>query len=276
MAFTTAVVVIGGVQRIGKVCEKLVPFMSLFYILGGIVVFVFNYKAIPAVFGMIFKFAWTPAPAAGGFAGALISKAIQNGMSKGMLINEAGLGTAPMVHATADTKHPFMQGLWGAFEVFIVSFIICTVTGFSILSTGVLESGKSGIELAIMAFAGVFPIEIARAIISFSILTFCLSTQIGFFVYYETAIIYAFGERAMTYLKWFYFIPAIIFAGVADVDKLWVFANIAVGVCSIPNLIAVLALSGVFFQLMKDYLNGKYLYATAIVDVSKKYIKTAS
>jgi len=224
---------------------------------------------------MIFQYAFAPVPAAGGFAGAVFAKAIQEGMAKGMLVNEAGLGTAPMVHATADTKHPFQQGIWGAFEVFIVSFVICTITAFAVLSTGVLESGQSGIELVITAFSNVFPTNVAKALLSFSILTFCLSTQIGFFIYYETAIDFAFGKRIMKYLKWFYFIPAIIFAGVADVDKLWVFANIAVGVCSIPNLIAVLFLSGVFFILMKDYLSGKNNYATKVVDVKKEYVKTA-
>jgi len=275
MSLTTAIVVIGGVRRIGKFCEKLVPLMSLVYILGGLIIFVFNYREIPSVLGMILKYAFAAAPAAGGFAGALVTKAIQNAMAKGMLVNEAGLGTAPMIHATADTEHPFQQGLWGAFEVFVVSFIICTITAFTILSTGVLTSGESGIELAITAFSSVLPLSVARALLSFSILTFCLSTQIGFFVYYETAILFAFGDLTMFLLKWFYFIPAIIFAGVANVDKLWVFANIAVGVCSIPNLIAILALSGPFLLLMKDYLNGKNVYATAAVDVSKEYVKIA-
>ena len=272
MGLTTAIVVIGGIKRIGQVCEKLVPLMSVVYFLGGLVIFIVNYDKIPGVFAMIFKYAFAPAPAAGGFAGAVFAKAVQEGMAKGMLVNEAGLGTAPMAHATANTDHPFRQGLWGAFEVFIVSFVICTITAFAILSTDVLPSGLSGIEMVISAFSNVFPLGIARALLSFSILTFCLSTQIGFFIYYETAIVYAFGNKAMIVLKWFYFIPAIVFAGVANVDKLWVFANIAVGVCSIPNLIALLFLSGAFFVLMKDFLAGKNVYATAVVDETRNYI----
>jgi len=274
MALTTAFVIIGGIRRIGQVCEHLVPFMSILYVAGGITLFFINYAKIPEVFGMIFKYAFAPIPAAGGFAGAAVRAALKEGMAKGMLSNEAGLGTAPMAHATADTRHPFQQGLWGAFEVFIDTIVICTITSFAILSTGILSSGKSGIELVIDAFSSVFPPNVASALISISILMFCLSTQIGFFIYYETSIISLFGRKATSYLRWLYLVPGVIFAGIANVEKLWVFANISVGVCSLPNLVALLALSGAFFKLMKDYLLDKNEYTTAIVDSSKRYVRT--
>ena len=275
MAIITALVIIGGIKRIGQFCEKLVPFMSFVYILGGLTVFVLNFTKIPEVFGMIFKHAFAPAPAAGGFAGATIASAIKMGMARGMLSNEAGLGTAPMAHATADTRHPFQQGIWGIFEVFIDTIVICTITSFVVLSTGVLSRGQSGIDLVIEAFSSVFPSNIASILISLSILTFCLSTQIGFFIYYETAFVSLFGKKAMKYFRWFYLIFGIVFAGVTDVAKLWVFANISVGVCSLPNLVAVLALSGAFFKLMKDFLLDRNEYATKIVDYSKTYIRMA-
>jgi len=275
MTLVTVFVVIGGLKRIGQVCEKLVPLMSLIYILGGIIIFFLNYEKIPEVFGTIFKFAFAPAPAIGGFAGASIVAAIKNGMARGMLSNEAGNGTAPMVHATANTNHPVQQGLWGSFEVFIDTIVICTITSFVILSTGVLENGESGIELVLTAFSTVFPPNISNFLISFCILTFCLTTQIGFFIYYETSVVYVFGNKVIKYLKWFYFIPGIIFAGVANVDRLWIFANIGVGVCALPNLVAVLALSGAFFKLMKDFLDNKNKYATEKIDVSKEYVKIA-
>jgi AGCS family alanine or glycine:cation symporter len=274
MALITAFVIIGGIRRIGQVCERLVPFMSIVYLVAGILIFVINYTKIPEVFGMIFQYAFAPVPAAGGFAGAAVRAALKEGIAKGMLSNEAGLGTAPMAHATADTPHPFQQGLWGAFEVFIDTIVICTITSFAILSTGLLSSGKSGIELVIDSFSSVFPPDVASTLISVSILTFCLSTQIGFFIYYETSIINLFGKKAITYLKWFYLMPGVIFAGIADVEKLWVFANISVGVCSLPNLVALLALSGAFFKLMRDYITDKNKFATAIVDVQKTYVKT--
>lgn len=275
MAVVTAVVIIGGIRRIGQVCERLVPFMAFVYLAAGIIVFILNYEKIPEVFTTIFRHAFAPMPAAGGFAGAAIRTALKEGMAKGMLSNEAGLGTAPMAHATAETEHPFQQGLWGAVEVFIDTILICTITSFAILSTGLLSSGRSGIELVLDSFASVFSPVMAGLLISIAILTFCLSTQIGFFIYYETSIVSLFGKNAMTYMKWVYLVPGVLFAGIADVEKLWVFANISVGVCSLPNLVALLALSGAFFKLMKDYIWDKNAYATAIVDTSRKYVRTA-
>lgn len=272
MASVTGLVVLGGVKRIGKFSEKVVPVMSIIYVLAGIIMFFVNYAKIPRVFLLIFKHAFAPIPAMGGFAGVAVATAIQKGMSRGMLSTEAGLGTAPMAHANAKTKHPFAQGIWGSFEVFVV-IIICTITSFSILSTGALSSGESGIELVLVAFSSVYPDNFVNFIISFSILFFCLTSQIGFFIYYETSGINIFGDKLMRFLKFFYLIPGLIFAGIADVDKLWVFADIAVGVCSIPNLIAVMALSGVFVKLMKDYMYGKNRYATNIVDYEKNYIR---
>ena len=273
MAFVTAIVVIGGIRRIGQFSEALVPLMSAVFILTGLAVFLFNFERIPEVFALIFRHAFAPAPALGGFAGAAVSQAMQVGMSRGMLSNEAGLGTAPIAHATANTEHPFQQGMWGAFEVAIDTLVICTISAFAVLSTGVLSSGESGIELVIIAFSTVFPPGVAGGILSFAILTFCLTTQIAFFIYYETAITNLFGARSVRYLRWVYLVPGVLFAGVANVDRLWVFANLAVGSCALPNLIAVLALSGAFFILMRDYVSGENRYATAIIDSSREYVR---
>ena len=275
MAVLTGIVIIGGIKRIGQFCEKLVPLMSVVYFFAGLVIFFINASEIPHVFALIFKHAFSAAPVVGGFAGATIAKALQNGMSRGMLSNEAGLGTAPMAHATANTEHPFKQGIWGAFEVFTDTLVICTITSFAILSTGVLSTGESGIELVMAAFSTVFSQNLANVLLSVSILTFCLTTQIGFFIYYENAVGHVFGKTAIKYLKWFYLIPGVVFAGVADVDKLWVFADISVAVCSLPNLVAILALSGAFFKLMNDFLEGRHRYATSIVDAQKNYVQMA-
>ena len=155
----------------------------------------------------------------------------------------------------------------------LAGFVICTITAFAVLSTGVLASGESGIELVILAFSEVFPPAVAAALISFCILTFCLSTQIGFFVYYETACVGAFGERWAIRLRWLYFIPPVLFAGVAEVDRVWVFANIAVAVCALPNLVAVLLLSGAFMRLMRDYIDGSFRFAARAVDESKDWVR---
>jgi len=183
------------------------------------------------------------------------------------------MGTAPMAHATAETAHPFQQGMWGAFEVFVVTFVICTITSFAVLSTGVLSSGASGIELVILAFGSVFPPALAGNLISFCILAFCISTQIGFFIYFETALVDVFGREVTRWVRFLYFLPPLLFAGVSDVDRVWVFANIAVAVCALPNLVAVLFLREVFMRLMDDYISNRNRYATAVADRTREYLK---
>jgi AGCS family alanine or glycine:cation symporter len=263
MAIITGFVVIGGIKRIGQFCEKIVPVMAAVYIIGGIIIFIWNYDKIPEVFHMIIKYAFNPTPRSlfGGAAGITISSAIKNGVDRGMFSNEAGMGTAPMVHATADTTHPFKQGLWGAFEVFFDTTIICTITAFAVLSTGVLSSGKNEIKLVIKAFSVVFPENLAGSIIFLCTLFFCLSTQIGFFVYYQTAIEKLFGYNAFRILKWFYIFPGILFAGVKAADKLWSFASISVAFCAIPNLIAIIALRKTFMKLKDDFVSKRKKFA---------------
>jgi AGCS family alanine or glycine:cation symporter len=273
MAFVTMIVTIGGVKRIGKFCEALVPLMTLLYLGFGLIIFFANIESLPEVFMQILSYAFSPAPAVGGFAGASIMMAIQMGMARGMLSNEAGLGTAPMVHANAETKHPFQQGLWGAAEVFFDTTLVCTITAVVILSSGVLAGGNSGIELLLDGFSSYYSTATASIIISVAITTFCLSTQIGFFIYFKTALTELVGKKIFRIIKWIYFLPGIIFAGITNVDQLWQLANISVAVSAIPNLVALLFLSGVFINLMQDYISGKMKYETKLIDESKKYIK---
>ena len=254
MAIVTAMVAIGGVRRIGRFCEALVPFMTLMYLASGLVILVANASQLPSVFGEIIRFALAPAPAVGGFAGAAVLSAIQMGMARGMLSNEAGLGTAPMVHANAETPHPFRQGLWGAAEVFIDTTVVCTITAFIILSSGVLANGNTGIEMLLDSFATFYSPELANTFISIAILTFCLSTQIGFFVYFETALVSLFGENVFRYVKWVYFLPGVAFAGITNVDQLWALANISVAASALPNLVALLVLSGVFMKIGRAHV----------------------
>ena len=276
MAIVTAMVAIGGVRRIGRFCEALVPFMTVSYLIGGSIILVANAAEVPAAIGEIFRYALAPAPAIGGFAGAAVMSAIQMGMARGMLSNEAGLGTAPMVHANAETPHPFRQGLWGAAEVFVDTTVVCSITAFVILSSGVLANGNTGIEMLLDAFATYYSPELANGFISVAILTFCLSTQIGFFVYFETAIVSLFGETFFRYAKWVYFFPGVVFAGITNVDQLWALANISVAASALPNLVALLILSGVFMALMRDYVSGEQRFATAVTDRNRQYIRMAT
>lgn len=273
MAGITALVVLGGLRRIGRFSEALVPFMTLAYILGAVVVVVVNADALPEVFRSIFTHAFTPVAGIGGAAGVAVSEAIKQGMARGMLSNEAGMGSAPMVHATAETDHPFQQGVWGAFEVFFDTLVICSLSALAILSTGAMASGASGIELVLVAFSEVFSPAVASLIVSGAIATFCLSTQIGFFVYFETSFVELVGERAFRVLRWVYFLPGIAMAGVADVDRMWLVANIAVAVTAIPNLVAMLALGGVFMRLMRDELSGERAYATDRLDAEDERMR---
>ena len=266
MAVITALVVLGGLPRIGRFSARLVPVMTVAYVAGGLVVIAANLDALPGVLSSIFSHAFSATAGAGGAGGVAVSAAIKQGMARGMLSNEAGMGTAPMVHATAQTEHPFQQGVWGAFEVFFDTILICSITALAILSTGAMAGGESGIELLLMAFAEVFPFSVASIIVSGSIATFCLSTQIGFYVYFETSLVNLVGVRPVRVLRWLYFLPGVVVAGVADVDGLWVVANIAVAVVAIPNLVAMLSLGGVFTTLMKDEISGARVYATANVD----------
>lgn len=276
MGIVTAIVAIGGVKRIGRFCEALVPFMTLMYLVGSLTIVIANAGTLPAVIGDIFHYAFAPAPAVGGFAGAAVAASIQMGMARGMLSNEAGLGTSPMVHANAQTTHPFKQGLWGAAEVFVDTTVVCSVTAFAILSTGVLANGNSGIEMLLDAFSTFYSPAAANAFVSIAILTFCLSTQIGFYVYFKTAVEDLIGERAFRYVRWLYFLPGVIFAGVTNVDQLWAFANISVAASALPNLVALLLLSGAFLTLMRDYISGENKYATEVSDTSRRYVREAA
>jgi AGCS family alanine or glycine:cation symporter len=129
--------------------------------------------------------------------------------------------------------------------------------------------------MLLQAFATHYSEDLANAFISLAILTFCLSTQIGFFVYFETALVSLIGENLFAIVKWTYFLPGVIFAGITNVDQLWALANISVAASALPNLVALLMLSGVFLILMRDYLSGDYKYATCDIDVSKKHVKIA-
>lgn len=162
--------------------------------------------------------------------------------------------------------------MWGPWTM----IFICTMTALIILSSGVLANGATGIEMLLDAFATYYSPEVANAFISVAILTFCLSTQIAFFVYFETALVSLLGEDVFRYIKWIYFLPGVVFAGITNVDQLWALANISVAASALPNLVALLMLSGVFITLMKDFLAGENRYATHVTDENKQYVRVAS
>jgi AGCS family alanine or glycine:cation symporter len=189
----------------------------------------------------------------GGFVGSTVSMAMSRGASRGIFSNEAGMGTASTVHATAKTDHPIRQGMWGVVEVFIDTIIICNLTAFSILLSGQWTGPDqlTGVPLTFAAFRTVWG-NVGLVIACFSVALFCFSSTLGFFVEFRTAVVYLFGEKLFKYLRFVYFIPPMIGA-VMEIESIWTMADMATGFLVIPNVIALALLSPVFVKLFKEF-----------------------
>jgi len=252
LASLTAAVILGGIRRIGEVTEIMVPFMALFY-LGGAMVILLRFAAeIPAAFALVFNSAFSGAAASGGFAGATVMMALRYGVARGLFSNEAGLGSAPMVHAAARTDHPVRQGLYGIFEVFVDTILVCTVTGLAILVTGVWDDGATGAALAGQAFSVGLPGTWGNIVVTTSLVLFAFSTLIGWSFYGETGIVYLFGaQAAMPYrLLWLVF----IFIGArGSLHLVWDIADTLNGLMALPNLLSVLVSIPVLLKLTREF-----------------------
>ncbi|MDR1932097.1 MAG: sodium:alanine symporter family protein [Spirochaetales bacterium] len=246
-------VCVGGLGRIGRFCGFLAAPMCVIYVIGALGVVLFHLPQIPGMFALIFEYAFAPAPAMGGFVGSTVSMAMSRGASRGIFSNEAGMGTAATVHATAKTEHPVRQGMWGVMEVFIDTIIICNLTAFSILLSGVWTGpGQlTGAPLTFAAFETVWGMA-GVYIACISVALFCFSSTLGWFVEFRTAVVYIFGEKSFTVLKWFYFVPPVIGA-MMEIETIWTMADMATGFLVIPNVIALALLSPVFVKLFRDF-----------------------
>lgn len=253
VAISIFIIVLGGVERIGDVCGKIVPPMCILYIIGSLGVILVNIGNVPGALKMIFQYAFAPMPAVGGFAGSTMALAMGRGASRGIFSNEVGEGTAATVHATAQTDHPIHQGMYGVLEVFIDTIIICTLTALSIITSGVWSSGSTGAVLTLEAFRTVWG-KWGTYILCIAIILFTYSSYLGFFVEYRTSTEYLFGEKAIKYLQWFFFVPPII-AVTMPIEAIWSLADMAVGFIVIPNMLAILLLSKKFFQLFHEYMD---------------------
>ena len=252
LAALTFLVIVGGIKRIGAFTEKLVPFMSAIYILGGLFILFSNVGAIPGAFALIFKEAFTGTAAVGGFAGTTMAMAIRYGIARGVFTNEAGLGSAPIAHAAATTDHPVRQGLWGVFEVFVDTIIICSITALSIITTGVWETGETGAVLTTMAFNTAIPG--GGIIVTIGIVLFAYSTILGWAYYGERCLEYLAGTKPiLAYrLVWVVFV---VIGAIGGLEFIWSLADTLNGLMAIPNLIGVLFLSGTVFKLTKEYFS---------------------
>ncbi len=257
LALLAGLVIIGGIKRIGSVTEKIVPFMAVFYIIGALIVLGTQFRHIPHAFAMIFESAFAPKAAVGGFAGATVMIAMRRGIARGVFSNEAGLGSAPIAHAAAKTDHPVRQGLWGVFEVFADTIIICTLTALTILSTGVWDSGLSGAALTTEAFNKGLP-GFGGIIVAVGILFFAFSTILSWAYYGEKCAEYLFGTRVKVLYRLLW-IPLIAVGAISNLELVWDIADTLNGLMAIPNLIGLLGLSGLVIKLTKEFLQKEAL-----------------
>ena len=253
IAAATAAVVLGGLKRIVQVTEKLVPFMAAFYVLGGIIILVMKISEIPAAFGLIFSSAFTGTAAVGGFAGSTIMMAARYGVARGVFSNEAGLGSAPIAHAAATTDSPVKQGLWGIFEVFMDTIVVCSMTALAILLTGVWQTGETGAALSALAFDTAIP-GIGGTIVAIGVLLFAFSTLISWEYYRERCAEYLLGSKVILPYR-VLFIPFIVIGALGRLVAIWDIADTLNGLMALPNLIGLLGLSGVVIKLTKEYFS---------------------
>ena len=245
-------VILGGIRRIAAFAEVLVPFMAILYVAGTLVVLLTHLPEIPGAFGLVFEGAFSGSAATGGFAGSTIMLALRYGIARGLFSNEAGLGSAPLVHAAASTDHPVRQGMYGIFEVFVDTLLICTTTGLVILVTGAWESGETGAALSGRAFAAGLPGEWGHLVVTTALVLFAFSTLIGWSFYGETGIVYLLGSRAAVpyRLLWLVFI---YLGAVGSLHVVWDIADTLNGLMAIPNLISVLLSIPLLRRLQREF-----------------------
>ena len=248
-----ASVILGGMKRISAVNEKLVPFMAVFYVLCSVVALFINFDKIPYAFSLIFKEAFNFKAAGGGAAGYGIMLAMHYGFSRGVFSNEAGLGSAPIAHAASSTKNPVHQGLWGMFEVFFTTIIICTLSALVILTNDFWQSGAyKGAALSIVSFNAIMP-GIGGVIVTLSTIFFALSTILGWGYYGEVSIGFLSKRAKNAVLIYRCVYVLVVFIGtVGSLDLIWSISETMNGLMAIPNLIGLIGLSKVVRNITKE------------------------
>ena len=251
-------VIIGGLKRIATTNEKIVPFMAVFFIIGSLVIIIMNIAKVPAAFAAIFKSAFNFKSAAGGIGGAVIAQAMTWGFKRGVFSNEAGLGSSVMVHSASNVKEPVVQGLWGIFEVFADTIIVCTCTALVILTTGVVDletgaslSGVTKLGLATEAFTAKFG-TFGGVFIAVAVSLFAFTTILGWSYYGSKAWEYLFGTKSVLVYK-IIFLGMLLVSATIDASVAIDFSDTFNGLMSIPNLIGVLCLSGLVVKITKNY-----------------------
>ena len=258
LAAVTGLVLFGGIKRIGSVTEKFIPFMSILYIVFTLTVIFGNISGLGTAFKLIFVSAFKPQAVLGAASGIMLKNAIVWGLRRSAFSNEAGLGSAAIAHAAAQTEGPVQQGLFGIFEVFMDTIVICTLTALTIICSGVaIDFGTvPGSSLITAAFATVFGGKIASLFVAFALMMFAYSTILGWALYGTRCVQYLFGLKVAKFYQCF-FICIIIVGCVSPIEAVWNLADTFNGLMAIPNFIALFALSPVVFKLTKDFFKNK-------------------
>ena len=244
-------VILGGIKRIAQVAGKLVPLMAIAYLLAGLIVLTINAAEIPAAIGLIFTHAFTPTAATGGFAGAAVWAAIRFGVARGVFSNEAGLGSAPIAHAAAQTKGPINQGLVAMLGTFIDTLIVCSITGLAIITSGAWTSGETGASLTSAAFEATIP-GVGSHVVTIALAVFAFTTMLGWSFYGEKCVEYLFGIKSIMPFRILWCLAAPLGA-IANLGFIWLLADTLNALMAIPNLIALILLSPVVFKLTREF-----------------------
>ncbi|MCI7259884.1 MAG: sodium:alanine symporter family protein [Selenomonas sp.] len=252
LTFFIAAITIGGLQSIAKVASGIIPFMAFLYIAISFGLLVANIDQLPAAVALIFADAFTGSAAAGGFAGSTVMMAMQNGIARGVFSNESGLGSAPIAAAAAKTKYPAEQGLISMTGTFIDTIIICTMTGIALVITGVWQGDAAGAAMTSAAFAATYG-TVGSQLLTIALALFAFTTILGWNYYGERACIYLFGTKGVLPYR-LIFIVLIACGAFLKLEAIWILADIVNGLMAIPNLIALIALSGVVVAETKLYL----------------------
>jgi alanine or glycine:cation symporter, AGCS family len=255
MMVLVGLVLMGGIKRIADVAGKLVPLMAAFYITAGLVVLMINAAEVPAAVALIFESAFNPIAAQGGFAGAAVWAAIRFGVARGVFSNEAGLGSAPIAHAAAQTKNPVAQGLVAMLGTFIDTLVVCSITGLAIVVSGEWTSGATGAALTSAAFASALP-GIGNYLVAIALSVFAFTTILGWSFYSEKCVQYLLGVKAVVPFRVLW-ILAVPIGATSSLEFIWLLADTLNAMMAIPNLIALMLLSPVVFKLTKEYFSNQ-------------------
>lgn len=256
MMVLSGAVILGGIKRIARVAGKLVPIMGIAYVVAGVVALSANADQIIPAFGKIFYYAFNPHAAVGGFAGAAVMAAIRFGVARGVFSNEAGLGSAPIAHAAAQTRNPVRQGLIAMLGTFIDTIVVCSITALVILTSPMWEEGLKGAELTAQSFGYALTGSSGDALVAVALAVFAFTTILGWSFYGEKCCQFLFGTGSIKAYR-ILFVVAVPLGAMAKLEFIWLMADTFNAMMAIPNLIALALLSPVVFKLTRDYFDGK-------------------